>query len=318
MALFEIDEVRPRLSIDVNNGIAATELVIDDDIEEEPRSIMAQIAEDIVSVQPIGGFTPRTQVSEIDKMFEDVLSDMNNNVVKPTLIEKPILRGHFTQIEELFRMFRQNQINAFICGGYVRWACSPLGDPAPTQDMDVYCETDADFNKAHALFNRNNLRAKMRNSVSVTYHRGKLNGIFSTLPPIQLIKPIQEGRMVTTGCMTDVLANFDFSIIRCGFDEECFSRKVAMCDVDFAAHETTKVLVLKNIHCPISSMFRCIKYTNRGYRLSTHEMLKLFVDWETRTPEYREKIKSFFVRMNAGQRIDATEFNAMYRSMRVD
>jgi hypothetical protein len=118
--------------------------------------------------------------------------------------------------------------------------------------------------------------------------------------------------------MIDVLANFDFTVVRCGFDVDSFSRRVAWCDVDFEKDETEKRLVFKNIHCPISSMFRCIKYCNRGYKLSTHEMLKLFVDWETRPSEYREKIKTFFVRMNSGIRIDATEFNAMYRSMRVD
>jgi hypothetical protein len=280
-------------------------------------SVIEQVAQDIVSVQPIGGFTPRTQVSEIDRMFEDVLSDMNNNVIKPTLVERAIHRGHFTQLETLFGMFDINDVNAFICGGYVRWACSPVGDPVPSQDLDIYCATEADFNKAEQLFRRCELGVKLRNAVSITYHRGR-DGIFTTLPPIQLIKPIQEGRMVTTGSMTDVLANFDFSIIRCGFDKDGLTLRMAMVDVDFEKDEREKRLVLKNIHCPISSMFRCIKYCNRGYKLSTHEMLKLFVDWETRSPEYREKIKTFFVRMNSGQKIDSTEFNAMYRSMRVD
>ena len=284
------------------------ELVLNEFEEEQPATQDNRFAE------------PVKDELGLDKMFEDVLSDMDNNVIKPMLIERPINRGHFSQIDRLFNMFRgayRSPVDAFICGGYVRWACSPLGDPVPPQDLDIYCSTEDVFNKLRGFFTRIGLRAKLVNEVSVTYHRGN-NDIWATLPPIQLIKPLQEGRMMTTGSMTDILANFDFSIIRCGFDAELFSRRVAMCDVDFEKDETAKRLVLKNIHCPVSSMFRCIKYCNRGYKLATHEMLKLFVDWETRPPEYRETIKKFFARMSLGVKISATEFNTMYRSMRVD
>jgi hypothetical protein len=128
---------------------------------------------------------------------------------------------------------------------------------------------------------------------------------------------MREGSLVSDGSMEEIIKNFDFSIIRIGIDWIRWVEGKALADVDFARDEEQMRIRIKNIHCPISSMFRCIKYVQRGYKLRTEEMIKIFSDWEGRSEEYREKIKTFFKEFKKGE-LTLEKVNTMYRMMRID
>ena len=203
---------------------------------------------------------------------------------KPEFVFVPILRG-FTEIKKIFDIINTY---GFICGGYARFVCSPIHKPIETNDLDVYL-TNADRYQElrDKLMNEYGFSVKHENEISLTF---KNNENFIGCPTVQLIKPLKEGRVVAYGTVYEILRNFDFTITRAAIlnSEEC------IVDSDFVEDEKHKQIVIKTIHCPISSTLRCIKYSKKGYWLRPKEALKLFQDWQNRSEEYRNKITELF------------------------
>jgi len=72
---------------------------------------------------------------------------------------------------------------------------------------------------------------------------------------------VDEGAVVTIGTLEDILDNFDFTVVRAAI----LNRHEVMVDRDFMADEGNRRLVFKNIHCPVSSLLRALKYARKGY-----------------------------------------------------
>lgn len=262
---------------------------------------------------------------DINKDIDDIFNDLLEPERKPEkseFIETPILRAQLV-FKEAFERIKEAGLykEAFICGGVVRFACSERRPrPATYSDIDVYCKTEEAFETLkNTMDNNRKYNLEFENDLSISYKKRLLS------KPIQIIKPIKEGAIVATGDMEEILNNFDFSVIRTGMDIEHFARRVALVDKDFHKHENFKRLVLKNIHCPISSLHRCLKYHRKGYKLSSKEALKLFLDWEKRPQSYRDEIIEFFDKQfeldeETGQLKlgDQAEINRMYKKLRVD
>jgi hypothetical protein len=163
-------------------------------------------------------------------------------------VKAQVFRG-FTEINKIY--YDVSVHDGIICGGYVRYMCSPRLDPVKAGDLDIYCPTEEIFDKLKEMFTAH-LSIRVETEVAITYNRGNGNNRYFPAPPIQLIKPIREGKIVANGSLEEILENFDFTIIRAGLT----STHTAMVDADFAHDETKMVLRLKNIHCPISSTLR--------------------------------------------------------------
>jgi hypothetical protein len=267
----------------------------------------------------------------IDNMFEDILKDNKPYDVPSNFIEVPVVRNH-VKIKKVAEILKTCGVfdEAFMCGGFVRHSCSnrkPI--PATYGDVDIYCRDDETYKIINEYFaNHNGWGVHFENDLSIAYKtlagvRGNPMGFRSK--PIQLIKPLREGEIVTIGTMEEVLNNFDFTVIRAGMNIEMAHRGVALVDEDFDEHENKKRLVFKKIHCPISSMHRVIKYCRKGYKINSKESVKLFLDWENRPEKYKTEIvdflsKSFEVEEATGQLKpdDQLEINRMYRMLRVD
>lgn len=129
-----------------------------------------------------------------------------------------------------------------------------------------------------------------------------------------MIKPIREGKIVASGEMKEILENFDFTVIRCGFT----SSQEILVDADFLHDEERKILRLKNIHCPISSTLRCMKYAAKGYWLKPFETLKLFLDWDSRSDEYRNKLVDFLEKSKEGEGLSKEDITELEALMRID
>ena len=233
-------------------------------------------------------------------------------VSKQGFIEVPVRRG-FTEIEHLWDFLPQAE--SFICGGYVRYMCSPSTSPIPAGDIDIYFKDKLSFDTMKTRFGIAGFEIKYENDVSISFNQitNPDNPFFGS-KPIQIIKPILEGAIVATGTMKKVMENFDFTVIRCGL----ISPKLAMVDADFIHDEERKILRIKNIHCPISSTLRCMKYAKKGYWLPPMQCCRLFIDWEERDDEYREKILEFLMKSDKGQGLTKSDIEEMEALMRID
>jgi len=223
--------------------------------------------------------------------------------------EVRVYRG-FTEIENLFKLF--SYPDSFICGGYVRYMCAPVTNPIPAGDVDIYSINEGAYKKLFNVFDKQmKLEAKHENEVSLTFKKvtDKDHFLFGT-PTIQLIKPLNEGAIVAGADMQTILENFDFTVIRIGLKD----KNVALADKDYIHDETHKVLRLKNIHCPLSSTLRCMKYSKKGYWLPVVETLKLFTDWDERDDDYKIKLMDFL----AKEDLSEEDVNELEKLLRID
>lgn len=240
------------------------------------------------------------------------------DVVKPYMskdgyVKANVLRGGY-EIEMLY--LEMSKIGGLICGGYVRWMCSQADQPVPPGDIDVYFPSEKDYERAKALFtNKYGLSVKHENAVSLTFAKPPVGNALRGCRDIQLIKPINEGNVNTihTG-IEDVLNNFDFTVVRAGL----LNPRLALIDADFDHDEPRKILRLKNIHCPVGSTLRCMKYSRKGYWLPPTQALKLFFDWDQRPDEYINRLVEFVTKANDGEGLTRKEIDEMEAMMRID
>ena len=214
-----------------------------------------------------------------------------------------LMRG-FTEIKDLWHIIQKH--NCHIIGGYARYCASPNKYPVKTKDIDIYCITEENYNNIVEEFKKLGLVEKHSNSKSITFAKNDLH--FVAAPIIQVVKPIEIGKVKTNGSIDEILDNFDFTIARALIinENEC------LVDDDFEEHEKQKKLVLKNIHCPVGSLFRCIKYIKKGYFLKPTEALKLFVEWDSRDTDYKQKLLNFLLEKN---KKDVKNISAIYDLM---
>lgn len=229
-------------------------------------------------------------------------------------VKVPVLRGS-QEIKEVY--YIAERPGALICGGYVRYMCSPRLAPEQASDIDIYCPSQEVLDLIKKEFEKGSryaLTKRHENDMSITYYKPKelAHPLFAS-PPIQLIKPVKEGSIVTIGELEEIIANFDFTCIRAGLINLDF----ALVDADFIHDEGKKKLRLKNIHCPISSTLRCMKYSRKGYWLNTVEASKLFLDWDNRSNSYKERLDELIIK-SEGRELTKEEIEELETLMRID
>lgn len=216
------------------------------------------------------------------------------NQSNSTFIQVPLMRG-FTEIAVLWELMGREQIKSMICGGWARYSCSQSPTPIEATDVDLFPQSEGESSKLKAALANVGFKIKHENDVAITYERLKEHSDprWLVCPVIQIIKPVVKGAIVTVGAVEEVLNNFDFTVVRAAI----ISPTHGLIDEDFIEDDKSRKLRLKNIHCPISSLHRCIKYSKKGYWLSIAETIKLFQDWDSRTPEYRAELTTMIGKM---------------------
>ena len=154
------------------------------------------------------------------------------------------------------------------------------------------------------------IRKQFETENAITYKRH-----LSNMPPFQLIKPLTKGKLVTMGSLENILSNFDFTVIRVGMDHDLMEKSQALIDVDFKKDELNHDIVIKNIHCPVSSLQRVIKYCNKGYKVKAREIIKLFEDWDNRSLKYKNELKTFFSTIS---QLSPSQVQSTYSRMNFD
>jgi hypothetical protein len=223
----------------------------------------------------------------------------------------PVIRGIYeiTWLLDLLQDFP-----AHVCGGYARYCASPRAKPIEANAVDIYCETVEVFDTLRLKFQELGFREKFASGVAITYHRAKSGKVGAAHGPIQLIKPIDQGAIKTSGSVENILSNFDFTVIRILINKD---RLTCTADEDFLNDEGYMFLRIKNIHCPVSSSMRFMKYYQKGYKTKLVQILKLFADWEARTPEYKAKLVNAIASLEADT-MEPEDIQALYDLMTID
>lgn len=185
----------------------------------------------------------------------------------------PVLRG--TQlIAPLLDLVRVN--GGIICGGYARYCASQSVDPASSSNIDIFVLHFDSFDCiANALVKLGLQEIGDTPSAKTFRCTDKSNSLLSLFPDVQLIKPRDSKSAITYGLPTDIVGSFDFTVATAFLKNE----SVAVVDKRFHRDEKAKKLVIKNIVCPVSTLYRIGKYIRKGYRISLFEYIKLLEYW---------------------------------------
>jgi hypothetical protein len=232
-----------------------------------------------------------------------------------TFVKLPVLRG-FREIEPVWELCQQ--YGSMICGGYARYCLSQTANPIPAGDVDLFPQSNENHEKLLEALKAIGLKVKHENEISVTFETIKEheNPRWLAVPRIQVIKPVVDGAIVTVGPMEEILNNFDFTIVRAGL----LNAEEGLADEDFVVDDKTCKIKIKNIHCPISSTLRCIKYSKKGYWLSALEVTKMFLDWNERGPDYQDKLLDLLNKMKTpeGEEPNKEDIDELEKLMNVD
>lgn len=232
-------------------------------------------------------------------------------------VQIPIRRGIF-EITRLLDL--RDKCGGRIIGGYARWCCSERQSLHHANDVDIFPIAEKEGEDSQVIFDSwkaalaaEGLKQKHENEVSISYEKPE-SGSFMACPVIQIIKPTLEGAIVTVGSVEEVLGNFDFTIVRVAINPD---RLTATAWASFLQDDNKGLLRLLNIHCPISSLLRVCKYARKGYYCRPAEAMKLFFDWDARTPEYKSKMLGLFEKGNLGE-ISKQEIEELEKLLHVD
>jgi hypothetical protein len=229
---------------------------------------------------------------------------------KDGFVEVPVYRG-FGEIYKLWNdVILHNK--CIVLGGYVRYMCSPNLEPVPAGDLDLYCPEQETYEKVLKIFSDYDMTIKHENDVSISYSKLTIEDHLFPCPDIQLIKPMAQGVIVTQGNLQEIISNFDFTVIRIGL----LSPTTALADADFIHDETEKLLRIKNIHCPVSSFYRVMKYRIKGYWPPSSLIVAILQDWNNRDDDYKKEIMEFFEKAEK-DKLDKEEIDRMERLLRL-
>lgn len=185
-------------------------------------------------------------------------------------------------------VFELTKNEGFIAGGFARYCLSNDPNPIVPSDIDVFCENKACYDRIVARMKANeSVVKKSETRLETKFEYRILSGFHKDAYVIQIIRPTNIMNMISDGNYERVLNNFDFTISKCAIlpDGRGFHHPA------FREHDKTRTLVIEKIHCPISSTKRIIKYCKKGFSIDSKEILKLFDDFEKRSPEWKNIIR---------------------------
>lgn len=226
------------------------------------------------------------------------------NIVRPE---------EFKKVERLFKIVSENNFG-YLAGGFVRYIASPHKNPPEYRDVDVFTTgTEAYHKLIQILTYQEKLEVKIETKMSITYKTVN-NEVWKDCPMINLIKPQNNGKLLTYGqSLEDILNNFDFSICRVGIlnETECLA------DQSFYWDEKKKRINVLKMESPVACMARICKYSAKGYKMTIPDMIELFREWDLRGDEYKNKIYNALKKLNE-PKFGYAGFGGGYPDSRID
>ena len=159
------------------------------------------------------------------------------------------------------------EMGSFVCGGFARFCASPLKDPIPTFDIDVFSVGYKEHAELLTFVQRKlKLRIVHDNMTAVSF-AGELTEALG-VKFFQVIKPLRENAIITTGELERILESFDFSVCRAAL----IAPAEALVDSNFIEDESTRRLRVRHYHDNKYHAARLLKYIQRGYRINRYEI----------------------------------------------
>ena len=159
---------------------------------------------------------------------------------------------------------------------------------------------------------------------------------------LQCIYPFDNEWMKTYGSAVDVLSLFDFTVAMVAIEfigpEQIkppegaselawkLSKTRALGTLatstgvwatyhkDFRKHNRKHRLYINHINCPIAVSMRMTKMAAKGYFIGPREIIKLFKEWETRSPAYKERL----TQLTDKDELSPTEWFELEKLLRID
>jgi hypothetical protein len=167
--------------------------------------------------------------------------------------------------KELVRTFANSY--SFIAGGSVR-SIYEGGIPA---DFDVFTASPETYPQLLQDIEGFGFQKLFQNPMLARYVT--VNGQL-----LDAVTPRVAEFMCTQGTPEQVISHFDFTVARAAI----ISENQLLVDDDFEEDCQNKVLRIKHIVCPLSSVKRIAKYTAKKFTISNTEILKVFTEFQNR------------------------------------
>lgn len=182
-------------------------------------------------------------------------------------------------INEVFKIMVGFDGKWHICGGFARWCLSPHENPSEYDDIDIFL-IDNSFESCRTFFNNKGIGSynNYNKSFVVDVNDLKLNIISK-----------DNVSKYSIDSELSILQTFDFYICKaCVKDIH-----EGIVHSNFTDQESKKYLSLSNATKPISTLKRCFKYINKGYKLMDTDstIYMLFEEWDV--SNNNDKLKQF-------------------------
>lgn len=189
-----------------------------------------------------------------------------------------VLTAHrgLTEIKGLLHLV--NTSGGFVGGGYARYCLSPLPKPLAPSDVDIFCKVESVYQYLPEEIVRRGGKVVFTTPNAVTIQPPEA---WRSCPKIQIISPT-----IWLGDAWSVISQFDFTVSSAAltWEDQGIAHK------EFEDHEYRQLLVVNKMQCPIGTLKRAMKYSKKGYKLSSTEMLKFYSAWEGLAPEKKEEL----------------------------
>lgn len=156
--------------------------------------------------------------------------------------------------------------------------------------------------------------------------------------PVQVIKPFTNKGLVdnketilmkTYGQPDELMQLFDFDVAMVALEAKTYdpqgfvagnalkisaSRVVATYADTFLESNAAHKLHINHINCPVAVLLRVLKFYNKGYFISTKDLIKLFKDWQSRPESYRNRL----IELCEKEELDSRQWFELEELLRID
>jgi hypothetical protein len=230
----------------------------------------------------------------------------------------PIQKQLPTELKEVLKIIRGL---GFIAGSCARYYASNLSDEVKYNDIDIFSYSEKDFDEIIFRLEKNKWIRKKESPNAIQFEKEfrkskpakskskSKSPLIREVHIVEVVKPFKNEWMQTYGKPKDVLEQFDFTVVKAYFLNE----KYIYVDEHFVMDNEKRRLVITHINCPLAVAQRVVKYGRKGYNIGIREMMKLFIEWENRPREYRERLLELLKKDLTDE-----EFEELERLLRID
>ena len=187
----------------------------------------------------------------------------------------------------LMTMLRNDGVKCFIAGGFARWVLSPNDTTPCPGDIDIYFQDEPSYSMAKFVLGKEGFKIALETNNALTLNPPN-SAEFDEPLNIQLIKPSNNRQ----GSVYDVLDAFDLNICQAALvikDDNTLKGYVSQ---GFNWGEANQRMHILNISSPLATLQRCMKYAGRGYKISSKNLMKVFIEWDGRSADERTRIRN--------------------------